>query len=259
MIIGCPNHPRRDLLEEVRWIGENGFRFVDLFLEPDRALPERTDVAELKRLLAGHRLSLVSHTAWYLPFGSPYPELRETAVKIVCGYLPFLQELGAAAVTVHANWASGLFDDLECVGFQLFALENLVREASRYGIRVLFEPMDTPRDTLENLGRILAALPDLRVHIDMGHAHVRGIPPEAFFRSFPAKVAHIHVHDNLGREDLHLPIGAGTIPWGEYIPQIRRAYDGTLSLEIFSPDREYLLISKRKLERYWQEASSETP
>jgi len=186
--IGCPNHPRRDLLQEVRWIGENGFRFVDLFLEPDRALPEKTDTNELKRILTDHSLSVVSHTAWYLPFGSPYPELRQTAVHIVSGYLPFLQEVGASAMTVHANWASGLFSDVECVDFQLSALEPLVREASRFGIRILYEPMDTYRDTLENLDRIVSRLPELRVHIDMGHAHVRGIPPEAFFRSFPGKV-----------------------------------------------------------------------
>jgi len=254
MKIGCPNHPRRDLLKEVRWIGENGFQFVDLFLEPDRALPEKTDTAELKRLLADHRLSLVSHTAWYLPFGSPYPELRDTAVKIVSGYLPFLQEVGAGSVTVHANWASGLFDDRECVDFQLLALEPLVREAHRFGIRVLYEPLDTPRDTLENLARVVCGLPGLGVHLDVGHAHIRGLSPESFFLRFPGKIEQIHLHDNLGREDLHLPLGTGSIPWGEYIPQIRRSYDGTLSLEIFSPDREYLLISKRKLERCWLEA-----
>jgi len=254
--IGCPNHPRRDLLQEVRWIGENGFEFVDLFLEPDRALPGKVDIRELRRILAAHGLSVVSHTAWYLPFGSPYPELRKTAVEIACGALPFLQEAGASAMTVHANWAPGLFRDEECVDFQLFALEPLVREAGRFGIRVMYEPLDTPRDTLENLGRIVSRLADLQVHMDVGHAHIRGIPPEAFFRAFPGKVAHIHVHDNLGSEDLHLPIGTGTVPWEEYTRQIRRAYDGTLSLEIFSPDREYLLISRRKLQDYWDRASN---
>lgn len=256
MKIGCPNHPRRDLLQEVRWIGENGFQFVDLFLEPDRALPEKVDAGALKRVLAEHGLSVVSHTAWYLPFGSPYPELRKAAADIACRMLPFLQDVGASAMTVHANWATGLFSDEECVDFQLFALEPLIREAARFGIRVMYEPMDTPRDTLENLARLVSRLPELWVHIDMGHAHVRGLAPEDFFRAFPGRVAHIHVHDNLGREDLHLPIGAGTIPWQEYVRQIRRAYDGTLCLEIFSPDREYLLISRRKLQGYWDRANS---
>jgi len=254
MKIGCPNHPRREVLAEVRWIGENGFDFVDLFLEPDLALPERIDTGSLRALLAEFGLSAVSHTAWYLPFGSPFPGLRDRAVEIVSGYLPFLRELGVSRMTVHANWASGLFSDEECVGFQVRSLERLIPEAERFGVEILYEPMDSPRDTLENLSRVVERLPGLLVHVDMGHAHVQGIQPEAYLKRFPGRVAHFHVHDNLGREDLHLPLGAGTIDWEASIRQIRRHYDGTLCLEIFSPDREYLLISKRKLEAYWRRA-----
>ena len=33
MKVGFPNNPRRDILEEIEWIGKNKFDFVDLFLE----------------------------------------------------------------------------------------------------------------------------------------------------------------------------------------------------------------------------------
>ncbi len=254
MKIGCPNHPRCNLLDEVQWIGTNGFDFVDLFVEPDLALPDRVDPKTLKARLEEHDLSVVGHTAWYLPFGSPLPGLRERAVEIVCGYLPFFQELACPLVTVHANWASGLFSDGECIGFQLHSLEKLVKEAARFGIRIMYEPMDTPRDTLENLSRIVSSLPDLMVHLDLGHAHVCGIPPRAFFRAFPGKVVHIHLHDNDGFSDQHLPVGMGAIDWKEWVSQIRTSYDGTITLEVFSSDRDHVLLSKRKLEQYWEEA-----
>ena len=32
-----PTHPRRDLIDEIKWITENHFAFVDVLLEADRA------------------------------------------------------------------------------------------------------------------------------------------------------------------------------------------------------------------------------
>lgn len=256
MKIGCPNHPRRDLLDEIQWIGLNGFDFVDLFLEPDRALPGEVDLGALRTRIRDHGLSVVGHTAWYLPLGSPFEALRDRAVEIVCEYLPFFRELDCPCVTVHANWASGLFSDLECVDFQVSSLERLMRETERFGIRLMYEPLDTPRDNLENLSQILSRLPGLAVHIDIGHAHVQGIRVGEFFERFPGKVAHIHLHDNDGSSDQHLPPGAGAIDWAEVLSEIRRHYDGTITLEVFSRDRDYLLFSKKKLEQYWNDAGA---
>ena len=42
MKIGFPNNPRKNILEEIEWIGKNGFDFIDLFLEEDQAGPELT-------------------------------------------------------------------------------------------------------------------------------------------------------------------------------------------------------------------------
>jgi len=254
MKIGCSNHPRRDLIEEVRWIAANGFHFLDLFMEPDAALPDRVAVGLLKQTLADAGMPVVGHTAWYLPFGSPYPELRRQAVEIVCGYLPFLRELGCPLLTVHANWAPGLFSDRECIDFQLCSLEPLLTSAERSQVRLIYEPLDTSRDTLDNLAVLLSRLPDLLIHLDLGHAHLCGLEPEAFFRRFPGKVAHIHLHDNDGRRDLHLPPGTGSIDWIRILRQVRRHYDGTITVEVFSQDRDYLLLSRKKLEEYWQEA-----
>jgi hypothetical protein len=41
MKIGAINHPARNPLEEIEWIGMNGFDFVDFTLEPPAADPGR--------------------------------------------------------------------------------------------------------------------------------------------------------------------------------------------------------------------------
>ena len=255
MKIGHCNNPRRDLIEEVRWIGEHGFDFLDLFLEADRALPESIDMVMLKDLLLEYSLPLVAHAAWYLPLGSPMEGLRRKAVQIVQGYFTLLEKLNCRYLTVHANWPSDLFTAEEGILFQVESLTQLTETARNFGIRILYEPLEGRRDTLKNLARILKQVQDLLIHVDIGHAHIRGIQPAQYFKAFPGRIAHMHLHDNNGLADLHLPLGAGKINWKHTIRQIKKAYDGTITLEIFSRDREYVLISKKKLRELWDDAA----
>jgi sugar phosphate isomerase/epimerase len=64
----------------------------------------------------------------------------------------------------------------------------------------------------------------------------------------------VHLSDNFGkREDLHLPLGAGAIDWRNIISMLKNSgYDGTITLEVFSQDRRYLLFSRDKLREIWE-------
>lgn len=54
---------------------------------------------------------------------------------------------------------------------------------------------------------------------------------------------------SFGDSDRHLPLGAGTLDYEKFISELKRlGYDDTITLEVFSRDRDYLLLSKRKLE-----------
>jgi len=58
--------------------------------------------------------------------------------------------------------------------------------------------------------------------------------------------------DNKGRNDEHLPLGCGSIEWEKIIGIMKNAgYDRTITLEVFSYDRDYLLLSRDKLKRWW--------
>lgn len=71
MIIGAMNHPARDVLKEIEWIGRMGFDFIDLTLEPPMALPCNLDLSEVRAALDANGLKVVGHTAYYLPLCSP--------------------------------------------------------------------------------------------------------------------------------------------------------------------------------------------
>jgi sugar phosphate isomerase/epimerase len=252
MRIGFPNHPRREVLAEIAWIGEHGFDFVDLFLEPDRAAIEEIDPKAVRAALEERGLIGPGHLAWYLPLGSPLPQMRSAAVHTAGEYLHVFAEIGVPAVTVHAHWPPHLFPEEDGLRWQIESLQALLAAAGELGVALLYEPIDTEHDTAEHLAVILEALPDLGCHLDLGHCHLHGRSPAAMLRQFGARLRHLHVHDNNGREDLHLPPGAGTINWTEVAAALHEiGYNGTATLEVFSRDRDYVLLAKRKLEALW--------
>jgi sugar phosphate isomerase/epimerase len=138
MKIGCPNHPRKNLLEEITWIGSQGFEFLDLFFEPEAATPDNVQIDKVGELLTQYQLSVTGHTAWYLPIGSPIKTLRQAAIQEAARTFPLLQTLGGKYVTIHGNWPSPkLFSIDEAIGFQAESLRQLVDLAAKNNIAIM--------------------------------------------------------------------------------------------------------------------------
>jgi sugar phosphate isomerase/epimerase len=107
------------------------------------------------------------------------------------------------------------------------------------------------------LRQLFDAVPGLSWHLDVGHANLNApanVTPE-LLAAFSERLVHVHLSDNKGGDaDLHLPLGVGTIDWGWAIGLLKRSgFDDTITLEVFSPDDEYLAISRRKVRQLWDE------
>src|SRR5437870_3456909 len=96
MLVGTMNHPARDVLREIEWIAEMEFDFIDLTLEPPLANARRVDLRAIRAALESHHLSVVGHTAYYLPLCNPYESIRRAAVEELKICLRAFAELGAA-------------------------------------------------------------------------------------------------------------------------------------------------------------------
>lgn len=252
MKIGFPSNPRLNINDEISWIAQNGFEFIDLFLEEDRAVPDRINASEIRMLIESYRMGIVGHTAWYMPIGSPSSAVRKAAVKEIERYLEVFSATGAKFVTVHAHWQSGsLFNPKEAAYFQIESLISLVASAKEKGLNVMFEPVTSRRDTIENTAFILDSVPGLYLHLDIGHASLYSRKPQDFIHQFGSRLRHVHLHDNDLNTDLHLPLGTGMVDWKGAVTELKRVYDGTITLEIFSEDRRYALLSKDKLNEFW--------
>jgi sugar phosphate isomerase/epimerase len=122
---------------------------------------------------------------------------------------------------------------------------------------VMIENLPGDYNSAPQLGELLEPLPDLGLHLDIGHANLQ-VPfntTEEILTAYGSRLRHVHLHDNKGGfADLHLPLGSGTVDLPAAIRALKRCgYDGTITLEVFTPDRQYLTYSRDLLRRVWDE------
>jgi len=244
MRFGFVNNPALDPAAELAAGAADGFDYVDFTLEYPRASRESLEARELAALLRKHRLGIVGHTAYYYPLDLPWPALRRAVAEEVARDLEFFAAAGARKATLHFQPSVPLrmFSPARLFVFWRDTLGRLAPVARKAGIVILLENCQYLQGS-PLFARVLGAFPDIRFHLDVGHANLAagGDLTRVLLRRFGRKLAHLHLSDNVGGpQDLHLPLGAGQIDWPEALRAIGRAgYDDTATLEVFSRERSY--------------------
>ncbi len=259
MLIGTMNHPGRDMRQELESIAGMGFDFVDLTLEPPMASPRRVDVQTIRSVLEEHQLAVVGHTAYYLPLCSPFESIRRAAVDELKVCLEVFANLGAAWMNLHPDRQAPFHERKFIIERNLQTIGDLLPTARELGVGLMIENLPGSFNTVRQLGELLEALPELGLHLDIGHANllVDYNTTQEILDAYGDRLRHVHLHDNKGGSaDLHLPLGAGTLETRHYLRAVQAAgYDGTITLEVFTPDRHYLEYSRDMLRRLWEEHS----
>jgi sugar phosphate isomerase/epimerase len=138
------------------------------------------------------------------------------------------------------------------------SIEAILNRATSLRMTLCLENMFPQAHFLSNpheFQEVFESFPDLRLTLDIGHANLGGGKNKSseFIHQYGYRISHIHANDNFGKEDNHLPVGAGIIDFEKILKELNEAqYDETLTLEIFSKDRDYLKISKDKIKRIWE-------
>jgi len=255
MQLGMMNDPKLDAVDEARWAADHGFEFLDLTIEGPAAALEQLDVPALQAVLDESGMGVVGHTAWFLPFGSPVERVRRAAVEEVAASLPAFAAVGAALVNVHIAKGVGSFGRDNMVRQNGASFAELAALAEPHGIQIMVEHVPDKITGIDDIRTILDRDARLGFHLDVGHANIGGDRLEGLLKAFSSRLRHVHLSDNRGREDDHMPLGAGRIDWPRAIRLLKATgYDGTITLEVFSTDRDYLLWSAEKVRKWWAEA-----
>jgi len=120
-------------------------------------------------------------------------------------------------------------------------LSFLADLSHRYNMRPAIENWPKPGvGTPEALGRLISQAPgEVAILLDLGHLHMAlsggwcsRRSPADFVRALPAPVLEVHLHDNHGAVDEHLPPGEGTADLvGTLAALIAGGLDGPVTLE----------------------------
>jgi sugar phosphate isomerase/epimerase len=248
------NNPSRPLAEQIQWLGKMDFDFLDLTLEPPHAASWKIDAPALKRLLADSNLRVVGHTAPFLPIASPVDELRQAAVTEFRRCIDVFQRVGALYMNVHPGM-SPMHDRAFTVQRNLESLRELLSYGKKAGVGIMVENMPDRFNTAQQLSELLDPLPELGLHLDIGHANL--MTPmnmtSEILAAHGGRLKHVHLHDNRGgNQDLHLPLGAGNIDVLGSLRALKSCgYDGTITLEVFTPDLNHLVYSRDVLKQTW--------
>lgn len=261
MKIGAMTNPREELIPQLVWLGEQGFDFADLAIEPPKADAPDVAPALVRQALDRHGLGVIVHTSPYLPLDNPSRKVQEAALAELLRALELASDLRAPLLTVHYLGAPSFFSIEDTVIWYAGLLTALCNAAQGLGIAVALENSPHNKDQLKILRDLFRRVPALRLLLDVAHANlgvVKNLTEEYLWDTdLSPRLAHLHLSDNDGQSDQHAPLGAarGGIEWPKIAASLRkRAYEGTITLEVFSPDRDYLLISRDKWKVWWNAA-----
>jgi sugar phosphate isomerase/epimerase len=254
MKIGLMNNPCASVYDEITLFGESGYDFVDLTVEGPNALTP--DPKRILTLLDQYNLSVVGHTDPCLPYAYPVESVRKACFKELQRCAEIFSAIGATIMNIHPCYycPPALKGDL--VRLNIEALKPLGEMAASYGLILALENFRAPFDSVSSYSRLLEEVPGLQIHLDFGHANLGEDDGASFCGHLGLHIRHVHFSDNRGREDDHMPLGAGNIDWKRAVSALKSiGYDGTITLEVFCGDKsvlfQHLEISRRLVRDLW--------
>ena len=260
MIIGSMNHPARDVVAEIDSMAELGLDFVDLTLEPPCAGSWRVDPQAIRAALERHGLEVVGHTAFYLPLASAIEEVRLGAVRELRRCIDVFGKVGVRWMNLHPDRYTPFHDRSFFIGRNIQSIRELLPDAERAGVGLMIENLPGEFNNAAQLGELLDPLPQLGLHLDIGHANLQNPynMTHEILQAYGRRLKHVHLHDNKGGSaDLHMPLGTGTVDVRATMAALRQCgYDGTITLEVFTPDKHYVTYSRDVLRRLWEETKA---
>jgi len=260
MQYGATNFPVKSVLEEIGVFGRLGFDYLELAMDPPMAhhTQLRRQQAAIREALGRYGMGIVCHLPTFISTADLTESLRRASVEEVTASLAFAAELGASKAVLHPSYMDGLSIHVPDLWreYALDSLERIARAGREHGVQLCLENLFSkisPYSTPEAFVDVFERFPDLAMTLDVGHAHIDkdGMPRIlAFIKTFPDRIQHLHISDNNGRRDEHLPVGKGSLDFNATAEALRRSgYDGTVTFEIFDPDRTTLVESRKALER----------
>jgi sugar phosphate isomerase/epimerase len=208
------------------------------------------DVARMGKLLAARSLRTFTHGPFLgLDIASLDAHIAEYSAACLARGLEVTAGLGGPAMVVHTSYSprfsrAGL---REWIGNWSERMGPILEKARGLGVRIALENVWEERP--EALARLIEVLPrrDAMVCLDTGHINAFSrLPVTRWWELLGERVIALHLHDNDGLSDDHLPPGDGIFDFPSLAGILRRR--ATLPLMTFEVDVAGAIAGRSHLE-----------
>jgi len=223
-----------------------GFRNIEIIDDWNHKLNLRR-VKELMELRRSYSLRYLVHAPFDgINISTPQTFLRKASLKLIERSMRNAHKIEAKLIVIHSGFKSP-FDYLKpktTWNIFLDVLKFIDKIASELDIYVGIENMPSNsfalihshKDAIAFLNEMKSSLEKIGLTLDIGHSNTIGNDEiKEFLSSLGNHIIHVHVHDNNGRNDDHLPVGSGNINWKAFANMIKNLkLVGGLTLEVMS-------------------------
>jgi sugar phosphate isomerase/epimerase len=259
-------------------IAEAGFQGVEIFgARSHFEYAIKTEVRAIAGALEAHRLQLVSLHA---PTGRDMSATRESGTPLsICEVervrrieamdelkrvIDVADDLPYSRLVLHMGGSRETADPRKRDA-AFSTLEHLVLHAHHAGVTICVENTTSEMGGPAYLRTFVdeTRLTGLRFNFDIGHAHLAELPEqeriEKSFAPLRELVASVHLHDNHGDKDEHLPPYEGSIDWPAAIKVLQSAPQASLPIVLELKEKtgpeapstaEQLIAARKAMDRF---------
>ena len=260
---GLLTDPVKLVPEEIERFKKLGFDYTEIGIEEPMATPRilAKQTKQIRASLARNKMFAVGHTAYWVQFGSSHKKAREGWIEEAEDMISIASRLGLHLLNFHFYGRLGkVGSDQESTSIFLGnftdAMRRLTRFANANNVQLMLENVPTDRNgigRIHNFSSVMNAVPHLKFHLDVGHAFIenRMTGVYSYIDSFGDRLAHVHIHDNHGEDDEHLPLGYGKIDFKKVVKWLKSIdYVETITFEIFTSHAD-AVRSREYLRKLW--------
>jgi sugar phosphate isomerase/epimerase len=236
-----------DPFDRVYGLEDHGFTGWEIVQDGVQSLNTGT-LEDVKNIRETTNLELTLHLPFSdLNLGTLNPGIRQEVRRQMMSNIELASDFVELAV-VHPGYLSpyGTLVPERAWQANIDSLQLISDFAADHGILVAVENMpDVPNvfgKYPQEILRMTEAVGcgNIGFTFDVGHANTLGLIDD-FLKECAKMVSHVHLHDNMGKKDEHLPIGKGNVDWktvmdglsgfkGIFVTEVDSVEDGVESL-----------------------------
>lgn len=248
-----------DLETAIKKIADLDFKYVELWGEPPHLWFESENyiyMDKINKLLQKYNLIPSFHApAHDVDITSVNPGIRKESIRQHKRALRIAGYLGVKVFVIHAgSFYPGDKKGCENGLDRLYnSLEELITTAEEYNIIIAIENYPVGENAIIkspfDIKKIIDDFnsPFLKMTLDIGHANLTDIQAIEYIKELKDKIVHLHINDNLGKEDLHQIPGKGNIDFEAVKKELDNInYNNVGIFEIWDPQntKQALLNSR---------------